>query len=202
MNKKGEDAIGVDDTKEMAKEGTPVASNKEGDNEQIIINDILVNSTTAAIGDTHATSTYGDNDKPDKTETAIGECDHGKCATVASGINNNTTGDISSVIIVNGKLGDNNAGVSETIHDKPCQDDDVDSATTGEKLVDRDSGGLDGEASAHLKSVDDSSSVTLETTKKVTTKTVTISSKKSSKKCSKKRKFISKKEDGSNKVRQ
>ena len=186
----------------MAKEGTPVASNKEGDNEQIIINDNLVNSTTAAIGDTPATSTYGDNDKPDKTETAIGECDHGKCATVASGINNNTTGDISSVIIVNGKLGDNNAGVSETIHDKPCQDDDVDSATNGEKLVDSgsdtqsedmslqdektdddplDKDVLDGEASAHHKSVDNSATVALETNKKATNITVTISTKKAAK---------------------
>ena len=52
-----EDAIGEDDTKELSKEGTRVASNKKGDNEEFIINDNLDNSPSAAIGDTTATST-------------------------------------------------------------------------------------------------------------------------------------------------
>ena len=131
-----EDAIGEDDTKELLKEGTRVASYKKGDNEEIIIKDNLDNSPSAAIGDTTATGTSGDNgaDVPvtpadeQTADTSLIKLGSIRSAVIGSGKTDTAIGEC-------GHLGYNNAGPSESTLGVLCHEEDVISAETGEKLI-------------------------------------------------------------------
>ena len=136
--------IGKRDKSSDSEELTPTAlfDNLNLDNQTV--EDGVLNSQSAANGDTTGTGTSGDNgaDVPvtpadeQTADTSLIKLGSIRSAVIGSGKTDTAIGEC-------GHLGNNNAGASEGTLGVLCHEEDVDSAATGEKLV---GGGSDTES--------------------------------------------------------